>query len=279
MSVRSLLLAGVASVLSLGTVSAQTIIIDNFTSTVTAPAPNGSNFNISFSGVGSQTFTNTGLNASTVINPTGGTDAGIRISRAHITTGTNTINVDNTGTNDQLNVGLGTATSGHFHLYYGYNSFDATLAPNAQLPAAYNDLSRDFTGGGNNSITLSALNPDHNGGVTILLISGRGTGSEAVVSANVPYVTGNPSNQTLTFLFTAFPGINFTDIDQIIIEPTGDIPAAGDLSLDNIIVTVSAVPEPATYALMGLSGLAVGAGVWMRRRNANKILQGKLPTE
>jgi hypothetical protein len=279
MRLRSLLLAGIASVLSVGAVSAQTIIIDNFTSTVTAAAPNGSDFNITFSGEDSQSVTNTGLNASTVINPTGGTNAGIRITRAHITSGTNTINVDNTGTINQLNVGLGTATSGHFHLYYGYNAFDPDFAANAQPSGNYNDLSRDFTGGGNNSITLSALNPDHNGGVTIRLISGRGTGSEAVVTASVPYVTGNPSNQTLTFLFTAFPGINFTDIDQIIVEPTGDIPAAGDLSLDNITVTVSAVPEPATYALMGLSGVAVGAGVWMRRRNANKILQGKLPTQ
>lgn len=279
MSVRSFLLAGIASVLSLGTVSAQTIIIDNFTSLATAAAPNGSNFTITQVGVGSQTVTNTALSASTVINPTGGTNAGIRISRGHVTAGTNAITVDNTGTNDQLNVGLGSATSGHFHLYYGYNAFNAALAPNAQLVGDYNDLSRDFTGGGNNSITLSALNPDHNGGITILLISGRGTGSEVVATASVPYVTGNPSNQTLTFFFSSFAGINFADIDQIIVEPTGDIPPAGDLSLDNIVVTVSAVPEPATYALMGLSGLAVGAGVWMRRRNANKILQGKLPTE
>ncbi len=278
MSVRSLLLAGVASVLSLGTVSAQTIIIDNFTSLATAAAPNGSNFSITQTGVGSLTQTNTNLNASTVINPTGGTDAGIRIARAHVTSGTNAITVDNTGTNDQLNVGLGTATSGHFHLYYGYNAFNSALAPNAQAPADYNDLSRDFTTGGNNAITLTVLNPDHNGGVEITLISGRGTGSEAIFTFSQPYVTGNPSTQTLTFLLSNFTGINAADIDQIIVEPLGDIPPAGDLSLDNIIVTVAAVPEPATVALMGLSGAAVGAGIWYRRRNANKMLNGKLPT-
>lgn len=41
---------------------------------------------------------------------------------------------------------------------------------------------------------------------------------------------------------------------------------------------MSAVPEPATYALMGISGIAVGAYTWIRRRNLNKALEGKLPT-
>ena len=275
MRFRSLLLAGIASVLSLGTVSAQTIIIDNFT---VGTAPTGSTINITQTGVGSTTTTATLLSASTVINANSVVDQGIRIARAHVTTGANGLSLTNTG--NQLNVGLDATTSGHFHLYYGYNTFDPSEPLNNQTAAgAYNDLGRDFSIGGNNAITLSVINPDHSGGIEITLMSGRGTASEAFFTVTQPYTIGNPSNQTLVFQLSAFTGVNITDVDQIIVEPVGQIPSAGDLSLDNLIVTVSAVPEPATYALMGLSGVAVGAGVWMRRRNANKILQGKLPTQ
>lgn len=275
MSFRSLLLVGMASVLSWGTVSAQTIIIDDF---AVGSAPTGSVVNVTQTGVGSTATTATLLSASTVINANSAVNQGIRIARAHVTTGANGLSVTNTGS--QLNVGLDATTTGHFHLYYGYNTFEPTEPFNGQTASgAYNDLSRDFTVGGNNSITLSVINPDHSGGIEITLMSGRGTASEAFFTVTQPYTIGNPSNQTLVFQLSGFTGVNLTDIDQIIVEPVGQIPSAGDLSLDNIVVTFTAVPEPATVALMSLSGLAVGAGVWMRRRNMNKILHGKLPTE
>lgn len=269
MRIRSAIFSGVAALLSCGTGFSQTIVIDNFTS---GTAPTGSNISLSQSGVGSNSITYSGLDASTVINPTGGSNQGIRIVRAHVTSGTNLLTIDNTGTNDQLNVGLGSATQGHFHLYYGYNNFNPALPANGQLAGDYADLNRNFTTGGNNAITLSVLNPDHNGGVEITLISGRGTGSEAIFTVAVPYVAGNPSTQQLNFFLSAFTGINTSDIDQIIVEPFGDIPAAGDLSLDNLQVGFAAVPEPATFALIGLTATAVGAGVWQRRRQQQKEL-------
>lgn len=269
MRFRSLFFVGLASLAAWNSAAAQTIIVDNFT---VGSAPSGSTIAIAQTGTGSTTQPFSGLSASTVINPTGGTDAGRRLARAHVTSGSNALDLDNTGINNQFNVALGAGTSGHFHLYYGFVDYNPALTPGTQPGANYDDLSRDVTGGGNNSITLSILNPDHNGGVGITLISGRGTGSQVVASFNQPYVTGNPSNQTLTFFFSSFSGIDFTDLDQIIVEAVPDLPAAGDLGLDNILITVSSVPEPTTVAMMGLTGMVAASSIWYRRRNARKAL-------
>lgn len=71
--------------------------------------------------------------------------------------------------------------------------------------------------------------------------------------------------------FSGFNGLS-GNVTVDLFAFTGD--ANGTWRLDNF--TMSAVPEPATYALLGISGMAAGAYTWMRRRNLNKSLQGKL---
>lgn len=263
------LLLSLGFAFGLGSASfAQTIIIDSFTS---GTLPNGYNFNISQTGLGS-TSDNPGAvhAASSVINPIGGVNQGQRIVRAHVTDGDTTLNLNNNiGISNQLNVALGAGAQGHFHLYYGYSNYNPNNAPNDQA-GNYADLGRDLTVGGNNVLQISVLDPDHSGAIEIMIMSHRGNngGTEALAFVSKPYTFG-PGVQVLTFNYSDFVGVDFTQVDQIIVQPQGDLQSAADLGLDTFISTI-AVPEPTTYALMAGVSFLAGAGYYRRRQMVKK---------
>lgn len=273
MLIRSLLSFGLVFALC-NTGFSQDIIIDLFTS---GTLPNGYNFNLSQTGVGSNSDNPGAVHAaSSVLNPIGGVNQGQRIVRAHVTSGDTTLTVDNNvGIADQLNVALGAGSQGHFHLYYGYSNFNPNNAPNDQA-GNYADLGRDLTVGGNNVLQISVLDPDHSGAIEIMIMSHRGNigGTEALAFVSKPYTFG-PGVQVLTFNYSEFVGVDFTQVDQIIVQPQGDLQSAADLGLDTFISTI-AVPEPATYALMAGVGLAATAGYYRRRHNIKKASEQML---
>ena len=219
-------------------------VIDDFTEGTT---------NASITGVGADIDIDSGL---TVTSTIGGT----RVARAHNTAGPNSNSVTNTNIGGQLDWSVDTQTTGHFHLYYGYNTYNGSSAPtdwNDQAGGDYNDLNADFTG--ETGITVNILFADTTGGIRIGLISNRGEGTESVASL---VVTNAGGAETLTFDFASFVieeggSLNIANIDQIIVEAAADSTSA-DWSLN----FVSTVPEPST-ALLGLVGLL---GLARRRR-------------
>src|SRR5581483_9910332 len=87
---------------------------------------------------------------------------------------------------------------------------------------------------------------------------------------NVAYFGGTPTvNTPVTYTVATFPG-GITGFNANEFSVTGQFvgtPVVG-LSGNNLTLTLTPVPEPATYLLLASAGLAGAAGWWRRRRTA-----------
>lgn len=240
MRLRSLLLAGVASVLSLGTVSAQTVVIDTFSNTQpnvlrTTPGSTTAPLQVDASAVGGNR-----LVTNTYVSGTGNFDLIFNGSVMQSTADAGVI--------------------GNYLLQYGSQ---------AQL-----DLNANAT----NAFQFERFFLDLSAGFTVTLTSGNGAVTASYTSGATEIPGGGAPSQLITVPFSAFTNgglLDLTDIDAISFAFTGNQPAT-QFQLDNIQFVNVSVPEPATVALMGISGVATGGVVWMRRRKTNKHLQKKL---
>lgn len=251
-----------------GLTQAQSILVDNFNTGV-----GGSTINLTLSSAPNSVFQfDSGLTT---------TIGGQRLARLHNVSGAGTTNLNNTTNTDILGMSLPSSQTiqAHFHLYYGYDAYD----PNATTPIANSHTVRPL-----NTNTTATFVPQF----TFDLIRLDVVPSNLKVTLVSDFVAGTPNTGnyrtvTTTFNSSVFsPGItvnltqadfaagtgvgsvNWSDIDMIIFE-TGDLIDSTDLRIDNLRFT--AVPEPTTYALIGLSTLAAGGVAWNRRRRSRAI--------
>lgn len=78
------------------------------------------------------------------------------------------------------------------------------------------------------------------------------------------------NNQILEWQQSQFAGVDFSNVGEVAIfyhlTPTEEI---GPLASGNVRMgELRAVPEPSSFALMGLAGIGLGIGIWRRRRRA-----------
>jgi len=238
------------------------VVIDNF---------NEGSFNLNANSVTpSVTQTDTGLSGTNTLGS-------IRIARAHFVSGGGTgdsVNVNNTALPGKFSTNLTVApTTGHFHLYYGYSAYNSASSDPLSNTHTFSDINANIAGSlpaGNIGVTLNFDSIDHNGTFVLKLVSDRtGTPSLSIVNKFVP---ANVSPFVLTFTnaeilggLVSGPGINFSDIDQVILE-SQDLPGATDMTFDQFEFV--SVPEPTTYLLVIGTALAAGGSVWYRRRRA-----------
>lgn len=263
-----LLAAGVLGLVMTTGINAQVINIDNYNQ-----GTGGNTFSHDQTGPGSNSNLHTGLTATTVGDQ--------RIARVHVVAGAGTVNINNTSDPGTFSISLPSSSTiqAHFHLYYGYNSYDSGASSPTSGTHNFADLNVDTTSLVNPQVAFTLIRMDNPGDIRVTLVSDR-TGSAAfrTVTLNQP---GNltPINVSVTQAdFAAGSGsgtLNWADIDQVILE-SGDLGDSTDLRLDNLQFT--SVPEPTTYALIALAGLAVGGGAWHRRRKNAKAAEAVLTT-
>lgn len=118
------------------------------------------------------------------------------------------------------------------------------------------NLNQSFAG--NNEFKLNFLSSDTPGTVMMSVRSSSSNGG-AFASVTKP-IPGNSVNSSFmtNFAFSEFTGVNFNDIDQIIVK--FDTGVSGDIALGNL----EAVPEPATMLVIGAA-----AAIAARRRRKN----------
>ncbi len=137
--------------------------------------------------------------------------------------------------------------SGIGQVRYGYQ-------PSGQT-SAFQDLNMNFSG--ENQFKVTVLSNDLVGNLRLRLRSSSANAGMFLISTKA--IAGGINSPTdVTWDYSEFAGMNFSDIDQVILEvATG---TGGDIAFDNL----RAVPEPATMILLG--GAAVAALARKRRK-------------
>lgn len=115
-------------------------------------------------------------------------------------------------------------------------------------PYSLNDMNLDLSG--ESQFCITVINNDQAGTMDLSVIA---DGNQFQVTHALPVVG---SSTDLFFDFSEFTGINFSSVDQIVLQV--NTPAGGDTALD----TIKAVPEPATLFALG----AGAAALFGRRR-------------
>jgi hypothetical protein len=158
-----------------------------------------------------------------------------------------TIGGAQTGTNSLSILGVG-----------GVLAFDTGINAgpgDATFDAVYDDfIDVDVTdGGGNDSFAIGILDIDGTVEFSVTLDDGTNSGT---ASAS----TSSTGTTFISLADAAFAGVDLTSIDTITFSGS-NATRASDVAIDNIGFSV--VPEPTSFALLGLGGLMV-----MRRRRA-----------
>jgi len=262
MNLRKLFLASLAAVLFASTARADYVLIDGYRH------DDGGNsiFNLNQGAVGVSEIFNDGLNTDWTIG-------GQRIAKSHKTggIGINTVSNNQPGFEGSASFDQSGTTAGHFHFYYGYDSYNSVGAANFDpLDGSHvrNDLDADLLQGGiYDKISLNVIFADQGGGFTIRLVSDQDGSSNGpqVATLTSSWGAAGVTDFRLDFNYADFlaanPLLDLTDIDQIIIN-SGDHTSA-QIIFDNI----AAIPEPGSMAMVGLLG-GVGLVVGWRRRKA-----------
>ena len=153
-----------------------------------------------------------------------------------------TLQINQAGENfGKCGFGSQPANDGWFELIYGNST----------------DLNADLTQNGtNDSIGIRFLFSDIAGTTTVTVVT-TGVGS-STLSKNNPM--GGEMDTWLWFNYSAFSGsADFSNIDKITVSSDG---VAGADTIFDMVGTSQQIPEPSSFALIGLAGVAV----WRLRR-------------
>jgi len=164
--------------------------------------------------------------------------------------------------------------AGRSKLLYGYsNVSNAALDVNDYTNAAHTFASLNLNVAGSQGVSLNygLGGGGSTGTITVTLISGTGSGSQAQASVTLPIVS--TGSATLLFPGALFTGVNFADIDQIVVSLDG-VPPGVNASMDNI--TFVGVPEPASLALLGVTAVGCTTGFYVRNRKRQLSRSRKL---
>ncbi len=128
---------------------------------------------------------------------------------------------------------------------------------------------------GTNAFQFERANLDLSAGFTATITSGNGAVVATYVSGATEIPGGGLPSQLVTVPFSAFTNglsLDLTDIDAISFQFTAS-QGSTQFLLDNLQFVTTAVPEPATVAMIGITGVAAAASVWYRRRKAARLLE------
>lgn len=189
---------------------------------------------------------NFGINTGTVVNfQNGSMLGGDRMVQLTVTN-------NNFGLELSINSAAGTfsvnsqpAVDGYAQLGYGYMD-------NGSGGASFDDLNFDLSG--ENGFEIDVVSSDEPAVITIAVRSASNPNNIVMVSKNVAGNMVN-SNQLISWNFSEFAGVDFTNVDQVLVEiETGE---SGDITIGE----VRAVPEPSI-----LLGIGAAAALLMRRK-------------
>lgn len=118
---------------------------------------------------------------------------------------------------------------------------------------------------------------DLNSNFTATIVSGNGA---VTATFNGVILGGGGPSSDVVVPFANFTNgglLNLNDIDSVSFQFTA-LQDSTDFTLDNIRFENVAVPEPATVAMIGLTGLGAAGGLYIRRRRNQKALNAAFPT-
>lgn len=262
----------VVALSAIGQLAAQTsFIIDNYNQTT---------FNLTAnSGTPSVFQYDTGLSTANTIG-------GSRIMRSHFVSGGgagDNLNTNNTALSGFLEVSCTATASGHFHSYYGYSAYDTSTEDPVAVTHTFTDMNTNVQavlGTSNINVALTFQTLDHPATLIFKIVTGHTAGNQTVsivskpVAANLSPFDFVITNAELVAGIVSGPGLSFTDVDQIILQ-SADLPGGTDFVADNLRFFIS-VPEPTTYALIGVSSVILGAGAYLQRRRQNKLANSSI---
>jgi len=238
--VRRFFIAMLAVCLSSGALFAQTVVIDPFSVAQTT--------------INNPTFPTT---VGPVLQPDGSAAGGFRQVTSNHISGEGAYDLIFDGNTMQSSAGSGVI--GSFLLEYGTQ---------AQL---------NINATGTNAFQFERANLDLSAGFTATITSGAGAVVATYVSGPNEIPGGGLPSSLITVPFAAFTNggsLDLTDIDAVTFQFTAS-QGSTQFLLDNIQL-VSAVPEPTTIAMLGVSGAAAAASIWYRRRKATRLANAAL---
>lgn len=223
----------VLSLISCGTLVRADIVIDNFNEGGVSLFVNNSSIQASDTDTGLSTTNTVGGERYAVLNWRAGTD-------------NTTLQINQPGDNLQkCGFGSQPANAGWFDLIYG-NSTDLNL-----------DLTQNGT---NDSIGILFLFSDI-AGTTTVSVTTTGLGTSTLSKSNP---MGGDMSTWVWFSYSDFSaGADFSNIDKITIQSDG---VAGRDTIFDMVGTSQQIPEPSSFALIGLAGVAI-----LRWRRNKKI--------
>jgi len=242
---RRFFIALVVSALAVGVTSAQTVVIDTFSNAQT---------NILRTSVGSTAVTQTDASAA------GGFRRVTNIYVSSINPPPNLGNFDLLFNASVMQSTADAGVVGSFLLQYGTQAqlnINASATNAFQFERFFLDLASSFTAtitSGNGAVVATYTSPAG-------AIPGGGAPSQLIT---VPFVN-----------FTNGGLLNLADIDTVSFQFDAAQPAT-QFQLDNIRFVSVAIPEPATMAMIGVTGSLVAGGMYLRRRRNQNALNASL---
>lgn len=162
------------------------------------------------------------------------------------TISSNPLNLTHSATviNGILSVAGKTQVDSMTQVAYGYQ-------PSSTGGFTFQDMNSDFSA--ETAFKVTCLSNDLTGTMTVYVRSAAVNGG-SFLSSTMNLVPGmNSTTHTYDFAFSNFAGMNWADIDQVVLEINND--ASGDTVID----TFEAVPEPTTMVALAAGAIALAA--------------------